>query len=407
MKAINILLVGNPRIKRDYGTQGLIFPLITGLNKYVKANFAFITQEKWFKKDLFFAKKMGIKLIRQKYPFFFLKNKFLKQYLKECDVIIDAEGIEFIGTRSLIKRWFHYIYTVYFQLLAKRYNCLYLKSPKSYGPFPHKIFNLFIKFHLNRLPFILVRGKENLKEIKKLNLKVPVYSVPDVSFALRPTNKQWAKSFLKKRGVDLSKSLIGISPSTVIKNINQEKRPNSCGLNHIVLCKRIIAYFQKKGCQIIILPHSVEDGKNIKSCDLALAKLLLSKLKHKQSVYLIDSLKLNYAQTRAIIGLFDFYITARYHALASALTMSVPVVALSWHNKYKDMLASFLNHYLAIDCEKHDVNSVMNLIKEIYEHKKKWFNKKEILLRYAKILKLVDKSIKMLATEIKRHYYEN
>ena len=110
---------------------------------------------------------------------------------------------------------------------------------------------------------------------------------------------------------------------------------------------------------------------------------------------------LTYAQVRAIVGLLDFYVTGRYHSVASALSMAVPTVALSWHIKYKDITSLFLDDSPVINCRTTSVEKSVALVKDYY-YNRQWFDKGRLLERKKEVVKEIDKSVNILTSEIKR-----
>lgn len=430
---IKILFTDLAYLNHNYGAQGIAFPLIESLNEYFDAEYTFVLSEKYYDENSSFSKKNGFNIVVNPrsgailergwffvyvlYPFIRLFKKKIvitedekKQFsilvegLKESDIVIDLSGIEFIGQRGFKGRCLNYINAVYMRYmprLAEKYNKPYLKYTKSYGPFPDKIYRFFVRRQLNKLPFVFVRGESNLEDVKKLNLKVPLYSFPDISFILEPESKDWAVGYIANLGLDSSKPIAGISPSSVISNIHIYRDNSSCGLNHIRLSKEIIKFYQQKGQQVLLIPHSLGDGKDLRSCDLSLSKKIYTELEDKVNVFMISDMTLTYKQVRAIIGLLDFYVTGRYHSVSSALSMGIPVVALSWHIKYKDIMSLFLDDILAIDCRITNIKESLSLITKYYNDRQ-WFNKDEVLKRKESIIKQIDRSINILVDEIKK-----
>lgn len=286
------------------------------------------------------------------------------------------------------------------QIVAEKYNKLYLKYTKSYGPFYGYLFRFLVKRSLNKLPFLLIRGNYNLKEIEKLKLSIPLYSFPDASLVLEPESREWAEDYIKKLGLDPCKKIIGLSPSSVIASI-EERTGSSCGKLHLNLCQKIIDLYKKENQQILLFPHSIDDGKNEKDCDLALTRKFYNSLSDKKNIFLIEDMNLTYKQARAIIGLMDFYVTGRYHSVASALFMGVPVVSLSWHIKYKDIMSLFLDNPPIINCRDISVENALSLIKKHY-YDRKWFDKEEILKKREEVSRDINKSIKLIADEVKK-----
>ncbi len=398
-------------IKHNYGVQGIAFPLMDKLDEYFDAEYTFaLFSKKNFKKDLKFTENFSFNIFQRprlklSHLFLMKKNKldqhkeFIK-LLKQNDVVMDITGIEFIGNQPFIERWKNLINTVYTQIMAKKYNKIYLKYTKSFGPFPHKLYSLIVKKYLNKLPFLFVRGKANLTNLRKLDLSIPVYSFPDISLTLESEKKDWAKNYLKEMQVDISKPIIGISPSAVVHGIPGKSENSSCGQNHLILCKKIIDYFQSESKQILLIPHSIDDGKSIKSCDLVLSRKIFSELQNKDKIFLMDDQELDYRQVRAIISLLDFYVTARYHALSSALSVAIPVISLSWHIKYRDIMSLFMDNFLTIDSRKTSVGQAFEQIMKYYKNRD-WFIKEDILSRKDKITKKITESIKLITDEIK------
>ena len=406
---IKFLFTDLQYIKHNYGVQGIAFPLMDKLDEYFDAEYTFaLFSKKNFTKDLKFAENFSFNIFqRSRLKLSHLvkrkelnKHKEFIKILKQNDVVMDITGIEFIGNQQFIERWKNLINTIYTQILAKKHHKIYLKYTKSFGPFPHKIYSLIVRKYLNKLPFLYVRGEDNLKTLRKFDLSIPVYSFPDISLTLESEKKDWAINYLKEMQVDISKPIIGISPSAVVNGISGKSENSSCGQNHLILCKKIIDFFQSESKQILLIPHSIEDGKSIKSCDLALCRKIFSELQNRDKIFLMDDQELDYRQVRTIISLLDFYITARYHALSSALSVAIPVVSLSWHIKYRDIMSLFMDNFLAIDSRETSVELAYEQIIKYYENRD-WFNQEDILSRKDKIIKKIDKSIKLIADEIK------
>jgi len=432
-KKIKVLFTGLLYLDHNYGAQGIAFPMMEKLSNYFDAEYTFVLSQKYHEETLPFSAEYDFKVIIAPNPFVILKKRYFPIYLlyrlikrktilqeqkrrfsilvdalSENDVVIDLSGIEFIGNIPLKRRYLDYLARISLQCLAEKYGKLYLKYTKSYGPFPSadKLYKFLVKRQLSKLPFLLVRGKNNLDEIKKLNLKIPLYSFPDISLSLKAESITWALNYVDKLGVDSSKKLVGLSPSAVIAGIKTKDMCSSCGDNHVKLCKEIIKFYRSNNQQVLLIPHSINDGKDLRSCDLALARKIYDELRNKKGLFLVDNTDLTYKQVRAIIGLLDFYITGRYHSVSSALTMAVPTVTLSWHIKYKDIISLFSDELPIISCRQKSVEQSLALIKDYY-YNRQWFNREKILERKKEVIKKIDKSITIVVDEIKRNLGES
>jgi polysaccharide pyruvyl transferase WcaK-like protein len=425
---IKVLFTDLLYLNHNYGAQGLSFPMMEKLSNRFNAEYTFVLPQGYPENQAPFSEKYTFNVIiaprlfvilgKLHFPihlfYRLIKRKTLpndekRRYsvlvdaLRESDVVIDLSGIEFIGNVPLKKRYSSYIFTMSMQWLAEKHGKLYLKYTKSYGPFPAKdvVYRFLVKRCLNRLPFLFVRGKNNLDEVKKLNVDVPLYSFPDISLSLEAENRQWALNYVDKLGVDTTKKLVGLSPSAVIARMKTTDPKSSCGDNHLKLFKELVEFYRANNQQVLLIPHSVVDGKDLVYCDLAIARKIYGETKDKTGVFLIDDMNLTYDQMRAIIGLLDFYVTGRYHSISSALFMAVPTVALSWHMKYKDMLYLFVEDFRVIDCKKNSVERSIALIKESYFNRQ-WFDKERVLERKKEIGEEINESVNILANEITR-----
>jgi polysaccharide pyruvyl transferase WcaK-like protein len=429
MKKQKILLCGLPSFYHNYGAQGLTLPLISELNKKNPAEYLVTCYPRYFNQEnLKFAKQNGFTLISEPNVLTILKNysfiykilftlrslilklsgknhvllkedkeaKAFVQVLSGCKAFIDVDGIEFVGTRPFIKKLQNFMSMVYFQEIANELDIPYLKNTKSYGPFLGFWDCYLAKKHFSKLPYVLVRaGGDNLKAVKTLKINQPIYEFPDISFALEPSPVSWASNYIKKTGLNLKKPIVGISCSSVIYSLQQKQK-----IEPLELYFKLIDYFQKQDKQILLLPHHVIGGHNPNTCDLALSRLVYKKLQSKKQVYLLDSSVLTYAQVRAIIGMFDFYITGRFHSLVSSLIMEVPVISLSWHMKYRDLFSLFLKKYPLIDTSRTKSEDAYKIIKQ-FESDRSWFNKLILRKNKQKYLQSIAKNIDLLVSKVK------
>jgi len=428
MKKKQILLTDIVTLSRNYGSQAITLPLVEELSKNAHCVLAlspkFLVQNRqfarnnrlniiaepntitalslvsvWFKM-LNFIRNFYLRLSgrrqtldeEKKHLSIFIKN------LKQSEFAIDACGIEFVGNTSLVKKWLQLLKTAVGQTLSAKFHKPYFKYTKSYGPFHGLFYRFIVKKLLTKLPFILIRAgrgeSANFQEVKKLNLSQPIYSFADISIMLRPAPAAWAKKYLQTQKISLKKPIIGLSPSAVIRALPSEW---ASGKNHLNLCLKIIEFFQAEH-QIVLLPHALGEGQNPKTSDLALVREIYSQLKNRRNVFVLSDQTLTYAQVRAIIGLFNFYICGRFHGVASALNRAVPVVPLAWHIKYDDLMALFLAKYPLINSRKLTVNQALSKIKISYQNQN-WFNRDEVLKKKEAIIREIKKSLKLMVSE--------
>ena len=154
-KVIKFLFVGLQYLKRNYGAQGIAFPLIEKLSSHFDAEYTFVISRKHQRQEhAFLEKRPLIKGVTSPdhfvilgkcnvlfTPFYPLIRRrllskdekatylLLVNALKESDVVIDLPGIEFIGNLPLKRRYSGYLNTISMQWLAEKYDKIYLTGP--------------------------------------------------------------------------------------------------------------------------------------------------------------------------------------------------------------------------------------------------------------------------------------
>ncbi len=405
---MKLLLTDLAYFHHNYGAQGILIPFIERMNEKLDFEITVtVSNPIYFEQDKQFATAHGFKLILKPRLNFssFIKYKELqklreyRELIRKQDVVIDLSGIEFIGNLPKMIKWKNLINTLYTQKLSRKYNKKYYKFTKSYGPFQNNLYANIIRKSLNRLQFLQVRGGQNLNSVNQLKLSIPIYSFPDISLALESADVEWAQDYIAKL-ITSNNNIIGISPSVVIRNIRDISNMTSGG-DHVELCKQIINKYSNEHQPVLLIPHSIGNGNNLKTCDLALSKKIFNELKSNENLYMLDDDTLTYQQVRAIIGQLSFYITSRYHSLASALKMSIPTVSLSWHIKYEDILKLYLDKFLAIDCYTTNISDSMELIDAFYKNRD-WFSKESMQRKQAEVENEIGESIEMIFSDIKK-----
>ncbi len=424
---MKIALTNIINLRANYGMQGIIFPFSKLLSKNIDCNFVIPILENNSREDKEFVKnipnlsidyynsrfeqtkradifdKALFKSLKFYYDAKESKRRDLFEIVRYCDSIIDVAGIEYIGNRHSLYRWADYANTSYPQIIAKQLKIPYLKYIKSYGPLLGSMYTNRARVKLQDLPFLLIRGKKNLKELEKDSLNSKLYSYPDVSLLLKPANKEKAIMYLSNYGIDVNKEIVGISPSGVIGNIKVDNKKNICGNNYLFLCQKIIKYFQKMKKQVVIIPHSIEPG--YKTCDLDFSMKVLAGIKDKKNIFFLKEMPDEYAMARAIIGCLDFYITGRYHSVCSAIYMRVPTVVMSWHIKYIDLLSLFYDEFLSLDVRANSTEKSFLKIKEYYESRE--WSDINMLLQLKDVERQLEESAKKVATFLKCHTEAN
>lgn len=395
---LNIVICGIASIDHNYGSQGILLPFLDMLKVDEEIHFKILlTHSMKYDSNMFNSFRYEIIKVPRVNFSSLHKLKMIKKIIQQSDIVIDLNGIEFLGDRSFLTKWKDLLTTSYYAKYSKKLNKLYLKYSKSYGPFEGIMYTKCAKKHFDNLPFLLVRGEKNRRIVEKMNLKIPVYSFPDISFALQTAEENWFNSYLGKVKKNLKPGYICYSPSVVINNLTNQN--SLAGSNYVDFSIKLLEELQKTGKNILLLPHSIGDGEDLRQCDLALSKLIYNKLESNENIHLINDPKLTYSQARALIKGAQFYITGRYHSLTSALVNLVPVVPLSWHVKYSDVINMFTQNDVSIDVYKTTAEKAISEIMNRYRDRS-WYNRAELEKNRKIVLAKVQESMDLINSEI-------
>lgn len=298
----------------------------------------------------------------------FISNNF-SDTLKKMDVIIDLTALSYMDLphRSLLNN----VYSNMTNYLPKHYAIKYkipmLRWTQSYGPFKYFFTKWIVKRDLSTQKIIFSRGEESKKFIEKILPYRQIESFPDIAISLS-VQYQYIDKLKEKNNII---KYITISPSAVMYNLKKEK--------HIEEIQTVADYVLSKGYSIIFVPHNlVLEMPTPERCDLVLIRLIAEKYANNENVFVIDD-DLDPMQLKGIIAKADLHIGARYHSVIAALSTATPVISLSWHNKYLDIMKMYgLDKYVV-----NNADESLDLIDELITNKDsltKQLEEKQLLL---------------------------
>jgi len=105
------------------------------------------------------------------------------------------------------------------------------------------------------------------------------------------------------------------------------------GEEYLSFLLKVIGVLDAKGYQIILLGHELRID-TIKD-DRFLCRIL--KEKYPSSIHIDEFLDAK--QVKQIIGICDFVISSRFHALIASFSQMIPALAIGWSHKYIELLA--------------------------------------------------------------------
>jgi colanic acid/amylovoran biosynthesis protein len=255
--------------------------------------------------------------------------------IRESDALLDQGGITFSDGREKFL-----LYNVASILPALFVKTPVIKCAQALGLF-NKRFNRFVSRRiLPRMALIIARGKTTYQNLEQLGL-TNIVLASDYAFSLRLTEsaRQTATELLATvlpKMQQFDQRVVGISPSEVVKK-KCEKR----GIEYVGLMRWFINELIARGYAVLIIPHSVRTGEQKPhNNDLPLCQTIYAGVTNKAACGFIDR-EVDSQVLRAIIGECDLFVACRFHAMVSALAMSVPTLVLGWSHKYKEVMEQF------------------------------------------------------------------
>lgn len=258
--------------------------------------------------------------------------------LATSDRLIDQMGISFSDGREKFL-----IYNVAAILPALLVRTKVVKASQAMGPFHNPINRLVAKIFLPRMTAITTRGRITQSFTDELGLTNTVLGV-DSAFALKMDPHEKAPTFASLIPGYSKGTVVGVSPSVVVRNKVETAKPGS----YLPLMRDLIAHIRKAGHSVVIIPHSVRTGQTkTQNNDLPLCEELFASFADTNGVGLVSE-ELSSQKLRALIANCHILVTSRFHAMVSALAVATPPLVIGWSHKYEEVLELFELRDLAL-----------------------------------------------------------
>jgi colanic acid/amylovoran biosynthesis protein len=299
----------------------------------------------------------------------------LRDY-RESDIII-VRGADCITEDYGLPYLLANLTTIAYAILLKKSVVVYASS---IGPFKKKYIKFISKMVLNNTSLITVRENFSKNILEEIGVNKPKIEVTaDAAFAFNPVTRISArKIIIREAGNHLKRKIIGISPSQLISGysdgLSYEKYVETMSELGDWLC-------HKYDSTVLLIPHVFGPVKA--TDDRIIIRQVFSKVKNKACIVPIEK-EYSARELRGIIGLCSIFVGARMHANISALSMSVPTLAISYSLKTQGIMDMFEQGEWVIDIKKLTLNELK------YKISKLWKNKKKIrrdLMKKSKIIR--------------------
>ncbi|MBN1341321.1 MAG: polysaccharide pyruvyl transferase family protein [Phycisphaerae bacterium] len=204
------------------------------------------------------------------------------------------------------------------------------------GPFDRWLNRVCAKFCLARMSCIVPRGDRSLAQVQALGFTDARY-YSDSAFALEVPPETEAEIRRKYAPMLEGKTVVGVSVNSIV-----EEKCVRAGIDHNGIWADFIKYLQANGYFVLLIPHSMRPGsKSRHNNDLITVRDVLTRLKCQKGIHVVDE-PYDCKELRVVVGLTDYYVTSRFHAMISALCTATPVFVMGWGvHKYLEVLKEF------------------------------------------------------------------
>lgn len=205
---------------------------------------------------------------------------------------------------------------------------------------------------------IYVRDDNFVSELEKLG--ITFNRSKDLSAFMHP----------EKFDVPIKENSIGINVSGLAYS-NKFKDLSNQFDAYPELIDRLIKHFQKKGCNVYLIPHSYNfENPEKNNDDMVACKAAFEKLSDKQNVIFMNT-NLSSPQVKYVISQMTFFIGTRMHANFAAIYTNVPLFGLAYSYKFKGAFdANGLNGekqtIMINNMLRQDIDTVIKKIDNVY-----------------------------------------
>lgn len=269
------------------------------------------------------------------------------------DAIAEMRGICF--TDDIRQRFYTKLFNHPLWIFAKVLGIPVVKYTTAIGPARTLATKFSIWLYLGKFcDLVLLRDDESHALCKALNLKSKYMTVPDTAFWMPAERCEKAESLRALQG---KVPIIGISVSH-----QQLKRAPGYLESMTELVNELV---EKLHARVLLMPNEL--AKDPSADDRHVAKLLFEAT-GQDGVEIVDVAGLTPGQIKSVVAACDATVCARYHSVIASLSSGTPVLALSWHHKYREAMKLFgMERYVV---EKEDIGkSVVKSFFAVYDNR--------------------------------------
>lgn len=227
---------------------------------------------------------------------------------KDITGVLDASGFAYSDSFSLkrLKR------EAWFGELWAKHGVPKVMLPQAFGPFEDQEKREASKRVLESARVVFARDDVSASYLEVLRLSTPIVRSPDFTIGVPavPSDRPTPHAF----GIIVPNMKVVSSKAMTEADYGSQLQSYAKALNDM-------------GLEVVLLVHEDED--------LTFAAKLSDGGRHTLFSHRDPRV------LKAILGQAEVVVSSRFHALVGALSQNVPVVALGWSHKYRELLADF------------------------------------------------------------------
>lgn len=252
--------------------------------------------------------------------------------IANADVLLDQGGITFTDGREKFL-----LYNVASILPALNTKTPVFKCAQAVGPFKNPVNRWASKTFLPKVHTVVTRGAITQRYADGLGL-TNTFAGADYAFSLElsGTERQALEGRVDLEALTGGRRLVGISPSVVL-----QKKVEARGGDYVGMMAGLADRLVAAGYDVLVVPHSARTGtEKTHNNDLPLCRAIVDRITSHSGVHFADE-EFSSQELRYLIGLCAFFVTSRFHAMISSLSMGVPTLVIGWSHKYEEVLGMF------------------------------------------------------------------
>ena len=281
------------------------------------------------------------------------------------DAVVDVHGFAFgdewdARAPRMAREW-----TKFCHDMGKRF----IFMPQAWGSFQKKGFAEPISAMLRESSLYYARDKVSQSHLAKI-LDKPVDEVPvapDIVLRFQGAFSPVGAYLLRTVGVDASRRpIIGISPNM---KVFERTKGKGTGNAYVMTLAHICDYcVDRFAAKVVLLPNELSPPSENRRDDRYLCALIHSSVKNPSSCAVLRGYH-SAEEIKSVISNCDILIGSRFHALVFALSEGVPVLALSWSHKYRELLCQFGLEEFVFDHDEMDESEILELLNRLWEER--------------------------------------